>query len=139
MSANKTVKTDASVQDYMDAITPEARKADCEVLLAMMQEISGHPPKMWGASIVGFGEYHYKYESGREGDASRIGFSSRAQGIAIYIMPGAEQMKEEFSSLGKHKMGKSCLTIKRLSDINELTLVQIMQKSLDIMAEKYPE
>lgn len=93
---------------------------------------------MWGPSIVGFGEYHYKYESGREGDFLRIGFSSRAQNISIYIMPGYQDFDEELSRLGKHKMGKSCLYIKRLSDVDQTVLKEIMQKGLDIMAETYP-
>lgn len=135
---NKTTATEASVSDYMAGIADEARRADCEVILAMMQDISGWEPKMWGPSIVGFGEYHYKYESGREGDFLRIGFSSRAQNISIYIMPGYQDFDEELSRLGKHKMGKSCLYIKRLSDVDQTVLKEIMQKGLDIMAETYP-
>ena len=135
---NKTVKTVASPEDYIAAITPDSRRADCETILAMMSELTGWEPKMWGPSIVGFGEYHYKYDSGREGDAMRIGFSSRAQSISVYIMPGYQDFSDALSRLGKHKIGKSCLYIKRVSDVDESVLREIMQKGLDIMAEKYP-
>ena len=86
----------------------------------------------------GFGDYHYKYDSGREGDSLRLGFSSRVQNISIYIMPGYQDFSEELTRLGKHKRGKSCLYIKRLSDVDENVLIEIMEKGLAIMAEKYP-
>lgn len=135
---NKTVKNEGSVKDYIAAIEPEARRADCEKILGMMGDISGWEPKMWGPSIVGFGEYHYKYDSGREGDHLRIGFSSRAQNISIYIMPGYQDFDDELSRLGKHKMGKSCLYIKRLSDVKEDVLYEMLEKGLALMNEKYP-
>lgn len=135
---NKTIKNDASVEGYLSAITPEQRQGDCRKVLAMMRAISGWEPKMWGTSIVGFGEYHYKYDSGREGDALRIGFSSRAQNISIYIMPGYNDFDDELARLGKHKIGKSCLYIKRLSDVDETVLAEMLEKGLKIMAEKYP-
>jgi hypothetical protein len=100
-------------------------------------------PKLWGgtlkSAIVGFGDYHYKYDSGREGDAIRIGFANRAQSLSIYIMPGYQDFGDELSRLGKHKMGKSCLYIKRLSDVDTDVLTEMLQKGFDIMAEKYPE
>jgi len=135
---NKTIQTEASVEAYMSNISPDAKQTDCRDILAMMSDMTGWEPKMWGKSIVGFGEYHYKYDSGREGDALRIGFSSRAQNITIYIMPGYQDFSDELSRLGKHKLGKSCLYIKRLSDVDINVLQEIMQKGLDIMAEKYP-
>lgn len=108
----------------------------------MMKRISGWEPKIWGTKlangIVGFGDYHYKYESGREGDFFRVGFASRAQNIAIYIMPGYQDFSEELSRLGLHKMGKSCLYIKRLSDVDESVLEEIITKGLAIMAQIYP-
>jgi len=140
---NKTVPTQLKVTDYLDNIEDKTRRADCKKILNMMQDVSGYDPKIWGTSlksgIVGFGEYHYKYESGREGDMLRIGFSSRVQNISIYIMPGYQDFSDELSRLGKHKMGKACLYIKRLSDVDETVLKEIMQKGLDIMAQKYPE
>jgi len=104
----------------------------------MMAELTGMEPRMWGASIVGFGEYHYKYDSGREGDSIRIGFSSRAQNISIYIMPGYQDFSDELARLGKHKIGKACLYIKRLSDVDEAVLKEIMVKGLRLLEEKYP-
>lgn len=135
---NKTAKNDASVADYIAGIAKEDRREDIQTLNDMMAEMTGWEPKMWGKTIVGFGAYHYKYDSGREGDSLRLGYSSRAQSITIYIMPGYEKFSDELSRLGKHKLGKSCLYIKRLSDVDEDVLKEIMQKGLDIMAERYP-
>ena len=140
---NKTVPYGLLVSDFMANIEDDNRREDCQKILDMMQSVSGHEPKIWGASlksgIVGFGVYHYKYESGREGDSLRTGFSSRAQNISIYIMPGYQDFEAELSRLGKHKMGKACLYIKRLSDVNEDVLKEIVEKGLKIMAERYPE
>jgi len=139
---NKTVPVGLKVPDYISAIDKDDRRMDCQALLDMMAEISSAPPKIWGQTlkrgIVGFGEYHYVYESGREGDALRLGFSSRAQNISIYIMPGYQDFEDELSRLGKHKKGKACLYIKHLSDVDEDVLIEIMQKGWDMMAEKYP-
>ena len=138
MAENKTRPTDKSVADYIAAIEPESRREDCQHIHEMMKRLSGWEPKMWGPTIVGYGEYHYKYESGREGDAYRIGFSSRAQNISLYIMPGYGELEDALGRLGKHKVGKSCLYIKRLSDIDEAVLEEIILKGLSLMAEKYP-
>jgi len=138
MAENKTKKTEQSPQNYIAAISDNARRADCQSILEMMAEISGWEPKMWGASIVGFGEYHYRYDSGREGDALRIGFSNRAQNISVYIMPGYQDFEDELARLGKHKKGKACLYIKRLSDVDEAVLREIIIKGLRLMEEKYP-
>lgn len=139
---NKTLPVGLNVPDYMAAIEKDDRRTDCQALLDMMAQITSTPPKIWGqtlkSGIVGFGEYHYVYESGREGDSLRLGFSSRAQNISIYIMPGYQDFEDELSRLGKHKMGKACLYIKRLSDVDEDILIEIMQKGWDMMAEKYP-
>ena len=137
--ANKTIETNASVEDYLAAIRPDQKQEDCRVISAMMERLTGHPPKMWGSSIVGFGSYHYKYESGREGDALRTGFAARAQNISIYIMPGYQDFGDELSRLGKHKIGKSCLYIKRLSDVDEDVLEEMLVKGLKLLARKYPE
>ncbi|MEP3890089.1 MAG: DUF1801 domain-containing protein [Hellea sp.] len=139
---NKTVETELKVSDYIANIADDSRRADCQKILDMMGRVSGDDPKIWGTSlksgIVGFGNYHYKYDSGREGDSLRTGFSSRAQNISIYIMPGYQDLGDELSRLGKHKMGKACLYIKRLSDVDETVLEEIVTKGLKIMAEKYP-
>ncbi|WP_371395797.1 DUF1801 domain-containing protein [Fretibacter rubidus] len=136
--ANKTQKTEQPVQDYIDAIEPAARRADIAAINEMMRDVTGWSPKMWGPSIVGFGDYHYKYESGREGDFFRIGYSSRAKNISIYIMPGYQDFDDELSRLGKHSKGKSCLYIKRLSDVDSDVLREMLVKGLALMEEKYP-
>lgn len=135
---NKTQKTTVSPEAFLATIEPKQKREDCLALLSMMKDITGLMPKMWGAAIVGFGEYHYKYESGREGDSLRIGFSPRAQALTIYIMPGYNNFEKELSQLGKHKLGKSCLYIKRMSDIDEEVLRAIVTKGFEIMQEKYP-
>jgi len=135
---NKTQKTVQSPEKFLEGITPAQKQTDCFTLLATMKSIAGLEPKMWGPSIIGFGDYHYKYESGREGDSFRIGFSPRAQNLSIYIMPGYQDFDDELSRLGKHKMGKSCLYIKRLSDIDEDVLREMLVKGLRLMEEKYP-
>lgn len=137
--ANKTIGTDGSVEDYLSSITPEAKREDCRKVSAMMARLTGHPPKMWGASIVGFGSYHYKYETGREGDSLRTGFAARAQNISIYIMPGYQDFDDELSRLGKYKIGKSCLYIKKLADVDEGVLEEMVAKGLKLLAETYPE
>lgn len=135
---NKTQKTDVTPETFLGSITPVQKQEDCFSLLETMKDITGLTPKMWGQSIIGFGDYHYKYESGREGDFFRIGFSPRAQNLTIYIMPGYQDFGGELSRLGKHKMGKSCLYIKRLSDIDETVLHEMLLKGLRLMEEKYP-
>lgn len=135
--ANKTQKTKASVSDFLNDILPEPKREDCLKILEMQRQITGLEPKLWG-SIIGFGDYHYKYDSGREGDFFRLGFAPRAQNISIYIMPGYQDFDDEFARLGKYKAGKSCLYIKRLSDVDEDVLVEVMTKGFEIMEEKYP-
>lgn len=136
---NKTIETEACVEDYLSAIVPEQKQEDCRAICAIMERLTGSSPKMWGGSIVGFGQYHYKYESGREGDAVRTGFAARAQNISIYIMPGYQDFDDELSRLGKHKVGKSCLYLKRLSDVDENVLEEMIAKGLKLLAQKYPE
>ena len=138
MAKNKTVKTEQSPLDFLSEVTPDQKREDCLKIFEMMKEVTAWEPKMWGPSIIGFGDYHYKYESGREGDFFRIGFSPRAQNITVYIMPGYQDFDDELSRLGKHKMGKSCLYIKRLSDIDKNVLFEMLTKGLKLMEEKYP-
>ncbi len=135
---NKTQKTTIAPAEFLQMIKPDGKRDDSFALLDMMTEISGLEPKMWGPAIIGFGDYHYKYDSGREGDFLRTGFSPRAKNLTLYIMPGYQDFGEELSRLGKYKMGKSCLYINRLSDIDEDVLREIIAKGLAIMEEKYP-
>ena len=134
---NKTVENDGSVDDFLNNVKDETKKADSLKIKTLMEEISGETAKMWGGSIVGFGNYHYKYESGREGDFMKIGFSPRAQNLTLYIMPGFERYEELMGKLGKHKTGKSCLYVKKLADVDEAVLKELMTASYGYMTEKY--
>lgn len=139
MAENKTKKTTQNVVEFLDAVQPEQRKQDCLTVMKMMETLTGQKPKMWGSSIVGFGDYHYKYESGREGNFFRIGFSPRKQNLTLYIITGFDRYEEIMSRLGKYKIGKSCLYVNKLSDIDMDVLKELSQASLEYMAEKYPE
>jgi len=130
MAENKTRQTDASVDAYLAAIDNPIRRADCEVLVKLMAKASKEAPKMWGASIVGFGSYHYKYDSGREGDMCLVGFSSRKGDISIYLTSGALAQEELMSRLGKHKSGKGCLYVGKLADIDQEILAQLIAAAI---------
>ena len=133
MTENKTQATTASVDDYIAAIADELKRKDTQTLLDLLKKITSDTPVLWGDGIIGFGSYHYQYESGREGDMPLIGFSPRKREFAIYIMSGFEQLQAHLNKLGKHKAGKSCLYIKRLSDININTLSELMKESVAII------
>lgn len=126
MAENKTKETDASVADYLAKIESVARRQDCEALAKLMTKATKHIPKMWGPSIVGFGSYHYKYDSGREGDSCLTGFSSRKGDISIYLTSGFPDREELLAKLGKHKVGKACLYIRKLSDVDLKVLEQLI-------------
>lgn len=123
-AANKTQATDASVQAYLAAIDDPARRADCEALVALMQQAAGQPARMWGAAIVGFGTHRYRYDSGREGEICAIGFSSRKGDISVYGLTQTPAHDALQARLGKHKTGKSCLYLKRLADVDAAVLSQ---------------
>lgn len=137
-SENKTKMTDASVTAYLDSVENDRRREDGYALLKMMSEVTGEEPKMWGESMVGFGEYHYKYESGREGDMMAVGFSPRKQSLSVYIMPGFKDPEYEalLSRLGKHRTGASCLYINKLADVDQDVLREMVARSYQIMMEK---
>lgn len=118
MAENKTKATEASVEKHFSAIEDPARRKDCEALAKLMTKATKQPPKMWGPSIVGFGSYHYKYESGREGDMCLVGFSSRKGDISVYGLGGFPDHESLLAGLGRHKTGKGCLYIRRLSDVD---------------------
>lgn len=134
----KTKATETGVAAFIDAVADEKQRGDAYKIVEMMERLSGHPPKMWGPSIIGFGSYHYKYASGHEGDMARIGFSPRKANIVLYIADGFAAYANLMTKLGKHKLGKSCLYIKRLSDVDEVVLEQLCAESLKWMNEKYP-
>jgi hypothetical protein len=126
VTENKTRATEASVKGYLSAIQDKARRRDCEVLAKLMSEVTKQPPKMWGTSIVGFGSYHYRYESGREGDSCLTGFSSRKGDITVYLTASVLGQEELLSRLGKHKVGKGCLYLRQLSDVDLKVLEKLI-------------
>ena len=130
MAEQKTKPTNQSVKEFLNEISEPERRADCFAVAKIMEEISGQKPKMWGPSIVGFGSYRYKYASGREGDWPEMGFSPRKKDLTLYIMMGFEKHAELMEKLGKHSTGKSCLYIKRLSDVHIPTLKKLMKIGL---------
>ena len=136
---NKTQATVARVEDFVTVIADENQRADARSLIAMMMRLSGEPATMWGPSIIGFGRYRYRYDSGREGEMCRIGFSPRKGQTVLYLIDGFEGHAELMAKLGKHKTGKSCLYVKRLSDIDLVALEDMCRSSLAYMAAKYPE
>jgi hypothetical protein len=130
MAENKTKATAASVDAFLEAVPDPQRRADGKVLRTLMERLSGEPARMWGPTIVGFGTYHYVYESGREGDMPRIGFSPRANELVLYIFGGFPRYQALMERLGKHRTGKSCLYIKRLSDVDMDVLETLCIESL---------
>jgi hypothetical protein len=127
MAENKTKPTEASVEAFLAAVEPPERRADCQKVLAIMREITQQPPRMWGEAIVGFGDYHYKYATGREGDWFPVGFSPRKTSLTLYFNGGLEPHTERLARLGKHKTGRACLYINRLKDVDEGVLREIIQ------------
>ena len=137
MAELKTKKTEASVDDFIAGIADDQRRKDCKALLTIMKRVTKAPPKMWGASMVGFGSYHYTYASGREGDWFLAGFSPRKQDLTVYVLAGFEDYPELMAKLGKYKTGKSCLYLKRLSDVDAAVLEKLIAVSVKDMKEHY--
>ena len=137
MKENKTQKTNENVALFLSSVEEEQKREDCHSLLEMMQEITQAPPNMWGTSIVGFGEYHYKYKSGREGDWFLTGFAPRKKALTLYLMCDISHDGLDFDGLGKYKKGKGCLNIKRLSDVDKDVLKRIIKDSIKIIEQKY--
>jgi len=131
MSELKTQKNDSSVENLLNSVEPEKKRQDSYAILNMMKEVTGEEAVMWGASIVGFGSYHYKYASGRENDWFLVGFSPRKQNLTLYIMSGFDNYDALLSDLGKYKTGKSCLYINKLEDVDEGTLRELIKQSVD--------
>ena len=140
MAKNKTVTTDEDVYAFIESFaTTDQKKADSLELIELMKKVSGLEPKMYGPSIVGFGNYHYKYASGHEGDAPLIGFSPRKAALSLYVFTGLDEHEYLLENLGKFKMGKACIYANKLSDINQETLVELMKKTIAYLKKKYPE
>lgn len=134
MAELKTRATNESVTDFLNKVTDKGRRDDCFSVLEIMKDVTGEEPKMWGPSIVGFGRYHYKYQSGRGGEWMITGFSPRKGDLTLYIMPGLDAFPDLMKRLGKFKTGKSCLYIKKLEDVDPGVLRQLVKQSVKKMA-----
>lgn len=139
MPKNKTVETENSVTAFLSTISDTKRREDCSLIIDLIRKLSGFEPKMWGTSIVGFGIYNYKYESGHEGNAPLAGLASRKSAITVYLASTFEEKETLLSQLGKHKTSKACLYIQKLEDINIAILGQLIQKSIIHIKELYPD
>jgi hypothetical protein len=137
MSENKTKPTHASVDDYIASRASEQQRADCQKLMTLLEQSTWQPPKMWGPSIVGYGSYCYTYESGRTGEAPVAGFAIRGREIVIYLVAEGETQSKLLSRLGKHRMGKSCLYFKRLSDLDYSVLENLVTNSIAEVKRRY--
>jgi hypothetical protein len=137
MAEMKTKPTEVTPAAFIKKLSDDRKRKDCEELITIMKDITGKPPKMWGPSIVGFDQYHYKYESGREGDMCVTGFSPRSQALTLYI-GGALGDAKLMAKLGKYKTGKGCLYIKTLDDVDRTVLRQLVKKSVDDTRKRYP-
>jgi len=138
MADNKTKPTSLSVAAFIDALTDPTRRTDAKVLVKLMQSAAGEKPKMWGPSIIGFGSYHYRYDSGREGDMPLVGFSPRKAATVLYNMTGFSDSKSLLAKLGKHTTGKGCLYIKKLADVDQTVLETMVVRSVAAMRARRP-
>ncbi|WP_299424599.1 DUF1801 domain-containing protein [uncultured Shimia sp.] len=137
MSTNKTTPTGINPRDFLKTVSPARRQSDAFVLLDLFERVSGYLPVMWGPSIIGFGQYHYRYDSGREGDFLATGFSPRKANLVLYIMPGYQDYSAILDRLGKHKLGKSCLYINTLADIDLTVLEELIKTGLTDLNAKW--
>lgn len=135
----KTKPTQVTVDSFLEAVADPQRREDAKIVRTMMERVTGEPAAMWGPSIVGFGRYHYRYDSGHEGTMCRLGFSPRKAELVLYVLTGSEGEDALLARLGKHKTGKSCLYVKRLSDVDEGVLEELTVQALEHMNRKYPE
>lgn len=133
MAELKTKKNDVSVEAFLNGVENERKRSDSFEILRLMAEVTGEEATMWGTSIIGFGSYHYKYASGRDGDFFVTGFAPRKQNLTLYIMGGFDQYDELLGQLGKHKIGKACLYINKLADVDMAVLRELVQRSVDHM------
>jgi len=138
MAQLKTAQNDQDVMQFINTVENEQKKTDSLRIMHIMKEITGKEPKMWGSSIVGYGSYHYEYKSGREGEWFLTGFSPRKQSLTIYVMGGLSHHAERLKNLGKYKQSKGCLYIKKLSDVDEDALRDVLIKSVHIIQEAHP-
>ena len=139
MAKNKTMETQNSVSGFLTKITDEKKRKDCSTIIDKITEHTGLEPKMWGTSIVGFGIYHYKYDSGREGDAPLAGIASRSNAITLYLTADFDNREELLSKLGKHKTGKGCIYIQKLEDIDISVLTKMVKNSIEQRKKNHPD
>lgn len=137
MAEQKTTPTRVRVNDFIAAIADERRRRDCRTLLKLMREATGEKPVMWGPTIIGFGQYHFRYASGHEGDCFLAGFSPRKQALSVYIMAGFDGSRELLSKLGKYKTGKSCLYVRSLDDVDLPTLKALIVQAVRQMRKAH--
>ena len=138
MSGNKTMPTGASVAEFLEAVEPPQKAAEVQTLDRLFRRVTGYEPQMWGASIVGYGRYHYRYKSGREGDFLATGFSPRKANLSIYIMPGYQDYGAILARLGKHRLGKSCLYVNKLADVDTDVLAELIARGLEDLNALWP-
>jgi len=139
MAELKTKRNKGDVDAFLDSVGNEKRRQDSFTVLELMKQVTGKKPEMWGDSIVGFGSYHYKYASGREGNWFLVGFSPRAQNLTLYIMAGFDTYETLLGKLGKHTTGKSCLYIKRLEDVDMDVLKELVRRSVEHMEKAHAD
>lgn len=137
MAKNKTTENEASVADFISNVADETKRNDSFKIVELMEEQSGYPAKMWGPAIVGFGSYHYKYDSGHEGDAPMAGFSPRVNAITLYLATDYPGHQELLARFGKHTTSKACIYVKKLADIDTEVLKKMVSESVKYMKEKY--
>lgn len=138
MAKNKTQPTDIRPEDFIASVEHPIRRADAETLDALFREVTGFRPQMWGPTIIGYGQYHYRYDSGRAGDSLATGFSPRKSNLSIYIMPGYADFGDLLDLLGKHKLGKACLYVNKLADIDTDVLAELIRAGLDDLDRRWP-
>jgi hypothetical protein len=139
MASNRMIENDNSVVDFIEKIDHERKKKEAYQLLEIFEKVTGYEAKMWGASIIGFGTYHYKYESGHEGDAPLAGFSPRKAKISLYLDPERDEREELLGRFGKHTTGKSCIYVNKLADIDLDVLEELIEKTVEKYKKLYPE
>lgn len=138
MAVNKTQMTGGDVDRLLDTVTPERRRDEARALDALFRRVTGWQPRLWGPSMVGYGQYHYRYESGREGDFLATGFSPRKAALSIYILPGYADFGDILARLGKHKLGKSCLYLTRLEHADMDVLAELIAAGLADLNRRWP-
>ncbi|MBU1345456.1 MAG: DUF1801 domain-containing protein [Alphaproteobacteria bacterium] len=138
MAQQKTRPTTVSVDDFIAGVEDPRRRADAEAVCAIMTEVSGEPATMWGPSIIGFGRYHYRYETGHEGDAPLVGFSPRKANLVLYFSGCEPDREARLARLGKHKAGKACVYVNRLSEVDETVLRELTASSIESLKARYP-